>query len=354
MYALLLVALAAGESEAQSPASEGRLPSREEMLTLLLEHQYGHSPSVPTPVATETSRKDVFLEQARQWATCVEVSLAFDGITMRAGYWVPKTAANPLPAILALEPVWWPDPFIKKHIVDRVLARGYVFAGFWQDDLASFEDPDHCPAAKAHPDCDWGTAAIAAWGARTALTWLLTVEAVDADHVALWGHSRRGKACILAGALDTRFAAVIPHMSGMGGTASYRVRGKGAQELEQLLERYWLHPSIYAYIDREDELPFRQHWLHALVAPRPLLVHVGKDDAWGNPPGELAAWREGRKAYAALDAADRLGIYIGPYGHHDPNGPEGGDSWETALQFLDLQFFGKPATKVFRPAAEDD
>lgn len=320
---------------------------RGEMRQDLLEIEYGHAPPLPKVRVTDPQREEVRLEPNGLRATRVTVTLSFAGITARAGYWFPTDATGPLPAILADEPVWWPNPFLTNGIVKRVLERGFVLAGFWNDDFASFEDPEHHPAQTALPGCDWGVTAVAAWAYGVTMNWLETVPEVDAGKVAIWGHSRRGKACLLAGALDERFAAVLPHMSGMGGAAAYRVRRRGAQELEQLLERFWLKPRMFTFIDREEALPFDQHWLHALVAPRALYSHVGIDDAWGDPAGEQAAWEAAREVYAWLEASDQLGIHFGNYGHHDPNGPEGGDSWETALQFLAWKFQGKPPRKTF-------
>lgn len=319
---------------------------RAEMIAALLDTEYGHAPPVPEVTVTERKSEDIQFASGL-WATKVSVQLAFGGITMQAGYWKPRGAAGPLPAILAIEPVWWPNPFEVNGVAERVVSRGFILAGFWKNDLASFEDPTIHPAQDAYPGYDWGVVAVGAWGYRVTMNWLETDPAVDAAHVAIWGHSRGGKACILAGALDTRFAAVVPHMSGMGGTALYRVRGKGAQELEQLLEQYWLHPRMFTFTDREDAIPFDQHWLHALVAPRPLYAHVGRDDAWGNPPGERAAFEAALPVYRMLGAADKLGLYVGDYDHHDPNGPEGGDSWETLLQFLEWHFAGKIPAKDF-------
>lgn len=332
---------------------------RGEMISLMEDWEYGHAPAVPEVEVRDVREEDVRFEKSGEWGTCVRVTLAFGKLTMEAAYWKPREAGvcrrdacttiadtttgttagirkgGGLPAVLAMEPVWWPDPFLKKGIVERVLSRGFVFAGFDHNALASFEDQDLHPAQDAYPDCDWGVVAVGAWGYRVAMNWLETVPDVDAKRVAIWGHSRRGKSCAWAGALDERFAAVMPHMSGMAGTALYRVRGKGAQELEQLLERYWLHPRMFGFIDREDEIPFDQHWLHALIAPRPLLIHVGKEDAWGNPAGERGAYEAAKPVYELLGNPENLKLYIGDYGHHDPNGPEGGDSWEAALRFLE-------------------
>jgi len=320
---------------------------RAEMRDILQREEYGFAPPVPAVTVAESTREDIHFPESNLWATKVMVRLAFDGLTMEAGYWIPRGAQGPLPVILAMEPVWWPNPFVVNHQVERVLAHGFILAGFNHNDLASFEDPKQRPAMNAHPDCDWGVVAVGAWGYRVALNWLEADPAADARHVAIWGHSRRGKSCLLAGALDERFAAVIPHMSGMAGAALYRVRGEGGQRLDQLLEQYWLHPNIFAYNGRECELAFDQHWLHALVAPRPMYSHVGARDAWGNPDGERAACRAARPVYAWLNAPENLGIYIGDCDHYDPNGPEGGDSWETLLQFLEWKFRNVPPAKNF-------
>lgn len=314
---------------------------RAEMRDILLTHEYGHAPEPPAVVAAETAREEAhFTEPADLWAVKVTARLRFGGLSMEAGYWRPRDAEGPVPVVLAMEPVWWPDPFLKNGIVQRVLARGYAFAGFDHNALASFEDPAHRAALDAYPDHDWGVVAVGAWGYRVAMNWLESLPELDAKRVAVWGHSRRGKSALLAGALDERFAAVVPHMSGMGGSALYRVRGKGAQRIDQLLEQFWLHPALFAYMDSEDELPLDQHWLHALVAPRPMCVHTGRTDHWGNPAGERAAIDAARPVYDWLGKPGNLVYYEGDYGHHDPNGPEGADSWETLLDFLDLYFKG--------------
>jgi len=170
------------------------------------------------------------------------------------------------------------------------------------------------------------------------MNWLQSHPEIDGQHVAVWGHSRRGKSALLAGALDERFAAVAPHQSGMAGSALYRVRGKGAQELEQLLERYWLTPRAFSFIDREDEMPFDQHWAAALVAPRPLYIYVGTQDAWGNPKGERATFEAVQPVYQWLGHGDRIVADFVEADHVDPGAPEGGPGWEALLDFLDAQW----------------
>lgn len=327
---------------------------REEMRDVLLDVQYGHAPPIPEVTLLQEERTEVFLEESGVHAVLVKAQLNLGGLILNVGYWMPKEAESPLPTILINEPIWWEDPFVVNNVAGRILKEGYMLAGFFTGDLASFEERLKCAAQEAYSDYDWGVVAVSAWGYSVTMNWLEALPVVNKEQVAIWGHSRGGKACFLAGALDERFAAVMPHMSGMGGAAAYRVRGEGAQRIEQLLEQYWLLPEFFTYQDKEDTLPFDQHYLHALVAPRPLYMHVGKEDHWGNPRGEQAAWEAAKEVYAWLGKPDNIGIYFGDYGHHGPNWREGEDSWITALQFLNWQFKGVQPEKPFdEPMYED-
>jgi hypothetical protein len=311
------------------------------MTEILLHWQYGRPPAVPTARAENVQVETVPVEGLEAAPRRIMTELVFgpdDALRMTVGCWVPGEAKGRTPTILAIEPVWWPDPFLRRGIVRRLLARGYAFAGFDHNALASYEDPNRCAARSAYPDADWGVVAVAAWGCSVTMNWLQSRPEIDANHVAVWGHSRRGKSALLAGALDERFAAVAPHQSGMAGSALYRVRGPGAQELEQLLERYWLSERAFTFIDREDRMPFDQHWLAALVAPRPLYIYVGTEDAWGNPLGERAAFEAAQPVYQWLGHPERLVADFVEANHVDPGGPEGGPGWEALLDFLDAQW----------------
>jgi len=353
----VIASLLAGAAFAQPPLdplegletveAEGWHQRRVAMLETLLQFEYGHTPPLPERIEVEP-----LAEREEAYGVCRRVMLHFGPeaapLAMEAAVWLPAGAEGPVPCVLAVEPVWW-EHFVSTGIAPKLLKAGYAFAGFNHNALASYEDPEIRAALDAYPEYDWGTVAVAAWGLGVTMHWLAALPEIDAGHVAVWGHSRRGKSAALAGAMDERFAAVIPHMSGMGGTALYRVRGEGAQRIRQLLERYWLHPRVFQFHGREEELPFDQHWLHALIAPRPLYVHVGRDDAWGNPKGERAAYDWALPVYEAMGARDKLGIYMGGYGHHDPNSRAGMDSWDTLIDFLDWQFRGEPPERTFRP-----
>ena len=74
--------------------------------------------------------------------------------------------------------------------------------------------------------------------------------------------------------------------SGRCGAA--QLRGKHGENMASinLLMHYWFAPAFGKYVGREQELPFDQHTVLALVAPRILHVASGSTDFWADPAGE--------------------------------------------------------------------
>ena len=185
----------------------------------------------------------------------------------------------------------------KRWPVALALMRGYGVATFYYGDV----EPDHIEGwrdgirgyalklagrTERAPD-EWGALGAWAWGLSRALDYLETNPAVDAHRVVVFGHSRQGKAALWAGAQDQRFALVVSNNSGEGG-ASLARRDFGENIACSIDHASWRYCNRFRdYIDRASDLPFDQHMLLALVAPRPIYISSATEDLLADPKGEF-------------------------------------------------------------------
>ncbi len=191
--------------------------------------------------------------------------------------------------------------------VEHVIDRGFALATFYHGDIA----PDHPgfkdgvfpfflkPGESEHGPNDWGVIAAWAWGLERAVDYLLTDGDVDPKRIVIYGHSRNGKAALLAGAFDDRIAAVIPHQAGCGGSAPSRQHNPKAESVSRINQSFphWFNARFKEFGGHEDKLPFDQNCLVALCAPRPVLFTCGELDVWANPPGQLDVLKSATSVY---------------------------------------------------------
>jgi hypothetical protein len=151
------------------------------------------------------------------------------------------------------------------------------------------------------PD-DWGALSAWAWGLSRAMDYLQTDKSVDAKQIGIEGHSRYGKAALLAAAIDQRWAIVFASCAGEGGTKLSR-RDYG-QTLDNIASSYWMAINCRKYAGHWNDLPVDAHELIALVAPRPIFITGGTGDPWSDPHGEFLAAVGAGPVYRLLGAKD--------------------------------------------------
>lgn len=152
------------------------------------------------------------------------------------------------------------------------------------------------------------------------------------------GHSRGGKAVLLAGAFDERVALTLGAQSGTGGAAPFRLQGKNSESLEQATNNFdhWFGPRLQQFVGRETQLPFDQHELLALIAPRHLLLLNGLADPYSNAAAAQQTWMASREVFDFLGARDNIGLHFREGGHSF-----NADDWRALLDFADRQLRGR-------------
>ena len=232
------------------------------------------------------------------------------------------TPVRPVPAALLLnnrDPAETLDPERVRRTpfwdAERIVARGWAAVAFHTgsvvpDDADGFaghlQSLFAAPGETKRPD-SWGTLAAWAWCGSRAMDWIETEGRIDARRVMVAGHSRGGKTALWCAAQDERFAMAVSNCSGCGGAKLNRAFLPASEHIAQLVGTFphWFCGNFASFAGRDAELPFDQHQLLALVAPRKLYVASATLDPWAGQPGEFLA---AKFASPAWRAAGRGGI----------------------------------------------
>ena len=369
-------------------AAEWERLRKPELKALVQHYMYGELPPAPA-LSARVDREDPTLFGGR--ATLREISLRYGGPEFRPIHLMlvtPNKRSGSVPVVLglnfcgnhtvladpavALPDRWMPD-FCKgctNHVateagrgsdaegwaIETAIGRGYAVGTFYTGDV----DPDGAgapggirgryptPEKAATGPQAWGTVAAWAWGLHRAVDYLQTDPVIDTHRIAVFGHSRNGKAVLLAGALDDRIGLMLCHQAGCGGSAPSR--GRIGESVKQINDRFphWFADAFKDFNESPQRLPFDQHALVALCAPRPVLLSNATEDSWANPEGQFEVLRAADPVYRllgveGLGAAElppvgklldsRLGYFI-RLGRHSTTAVD----WAAFLDFADRHF----------------
>ena len=254
---------------------------------------------------------------------------------------------GPFPVLLNGDGCWH---YANDQVIAAVVDAGCVFAQFNRVELAADAAPaTDAPIGPVTPRqlAPFSSPALAtwAWGYHRAIDALFQLDFVDQACVAVVGHSRGGKAALLAGATDERITLTSANGSGAGGAGCFRFQGPGSETLADVVGAFphWFSPRLKQFAGREDELPIDQHFLKALIAPRPLLTTEAHDDHWANPVGTWLTHLAAREVYKFLGADERIAIAYRAGGHDHSLA-----DWRTLLDFCGTVFRGKPRAAILQ------
>jgi hypothetical protein len=323
-----------------------------------------HLPAVTWEVVSKTEEKmgDFAVVTKRLAGHVDNSSYPQIAVTIDATLTTPADAAGPVPVMMELA---FPGEF-KSSLARplsktgssalgdygqtwelQVLAKGWGFmvlspTSYQADDGAGLTEGIIGLMNRGQPRSleDWGGLKAWAWGASRALDYLASDKSVDARRVGIEGHSRMGKAALVAMAYDPRFAVLYTSSSGEGGAKLYRhVYGEPLSHLESARLYQWMAGELLKYAGplTPADLPVDNHELIALCAPRP--VFVGAGSTAENAPGRPGdGWADARGMFLAQVAAGPVYRLLGKKALQTDEFPPTG----TALIEGDLAFRQHP------------
>ena len=232
--------------------------------------------------------------------------------------------------------------------VEWILDRGYAIASWHESDIAPDNPSLHREALVQlglDPDTANRPGSVSLW----AWTISRVIDALEQDPdfaelpMLTMGHSRRGKAVLLAAARDRRLDVTIAHQAGTGGGA---LHGDGVGEpIATITESYphWFTPAYEGFSEDERALPVDQHALIALAAPNAVLLGNAWRDTWADPSGAWRAAQAASNAWAlygkrGLVQREMRSLYLdGHLAMHIRPGTHGvtSEDWQAFLDFAD-------------------
>lgn len=291
---------------------------RPELLEMLKTYMYGHAPKIEHPFGFSVDEVDKNFsfdtnksQKARKTqktytlkrVTVYLTDSGADGPAVHVEVYTPNDATHPVAAFML---------FSGRNATQRLLDRGYGVVAFnpteqVADGMDAFKKgliPYYYDKGQQYrrPD-EWGCLAAWAFEASRVLDYLQADADVDARRVAILGHSRMGKAALWTAVQDERFAMAFPVNSGCcGGALSRRMIGETVWAMNDRFP-YWVCDNFQQFNMREEYLPFDQHTVIALCAPRPVYLATGQDDSWADPLGEFLAGKAAEPVYALYGRA---------------------------------------------------
>ena len=181
--------------------------------------------------------------------------------------------------------------------VEEIVSRGYAAIAFWYGDITPdrqhgktlgvfsvFEDV----TKQYRPQDGWGVLSAWAWGASRVMDWIETEPLLDANHVAVVGHSRGGKTALVAGVYDRRFAMVCSNDSGCSGAKLNHIDLPKSEHLSDIVRvfQFWFCLNYTKHVNAEAEWRVDQHEFIALMAPRLVCIASASEDHWAGQEGE--------------------------------------------------------------------
>ncbi len=276
-------------SDGRQVTAENWQERRNEIIDILRREEYGYSPLPPEKVTGEVISTDK--KCCAGHAELEKINISFEtqkGIfTFPINFFVAENEKRPLIVMLNFRPEAYDRYFPAEEIIDN----GFNLAVIYYQDISS-DNGDFSNGIAAMYDrpagTGWGKISMWAFAASRAVDYLVTRDEVDAENIAVAGHSRLGKTALWCGAQDERIKYVYSNDSGCCGAAYEREKHANAEDVDFITKTfpYWFCENFHKYAKCPEKRPFDQHFLIAASAPRFVCVGSASKDDWADQYSE--------------------------------------------------------------------
>ena len=357
---------------------ERKLPellSREEMIKILLDEQYGYVPDIPYEI---TVSEPVLVENRYCDKAVHHSTVQFTVTTQYGSHTIPVQqiihvdgTVNPFFIFLNFRPDI-PDRYFP---TEEVADGGFdVITAFYKDITSDDDDYSNGLAKIFYPNGrqqgdDASKIALWAWFCSRMLDYAATLPALDMKQAAVIGHSRLGKTALLAGMLDERFRYTFSNDSGCSGAALARGNtGNPGQKIMDTMEGIFDYErdlttgesirdivkcfpqfscrNYHKYAMTNVPTDFDQHFLVAAIAPRFAYIASASRDIWADQVSEFLCGVAASEAYEKMgyrglvhnEKLPEIGEFFheGRIGYHFTKGPHflSRRDWQKYMAFI--------------------
>ena len=264
---------------------------RTELKEILMRQEYGYMPPLPKAVKGEVESSDH--KCASGHAVLDRINITFDtpkgDFTFPIMFFAPNDGKKH-PLIVLIN--FGAEPYHMYFPAEEIIDNGFGLAVVYYNDVSQDNDDltDKLAGCFDRPADGTGYGKIMLWAyaASRAADYLVTRPEVDSHNMAVCGHSRLGKTAMVCGAFDERFKCVYSNDSGCDDAALEQTKHDGGETIAVMNKAFpaWFCENRRQYAGHEDTMPFDQHFLAALVAPRYLAIGSASLDDWADQYSE--------------------------------------------------------------------
>ncbi len=275
--------------------------SREHALKMLKTELFGNLTDLPKIINHEILfKKNDYISNVVWEKICLTVRGKKGDYKFSIDIAYPKNAKK-LTTFLHISFITFEDS--EKEIIETVTNKNAIFVNVYYKSITE-DNNDFNSGICSILDVDFSAndrpGKISIW-ANTLIAiidLISTFEIVDCNKICVVGHSRLGKTALWAGALDERIYMTVSNNSGASGAAL--ARKNTGEKISDITRKFpfWFANNYKKYSDNEEAMPFDQHFLLSLVAPRILYVSSASLDKWACPKNEFLCTLKASETYA--------------------------------------------------------